>query len=100
MRIRNEKGLVLENPNASIFIAQPVEGSEAQVWQFVPVDNRPDLYCILSPVTGMAIDNGGQGAKECDAIVWPLNTENPNQQWRITDAGNGYVTITSVFHWV
>ena len=98
--IRSEKGLLLDNQdsgdsNAGIFIAKPVDGSTAQVWQFVPVENRTDVYCIISPVTGMAIDNGGKGEKECDAIIWPVNPDNRNQHWRITETGNGYVTISS-----
>ncbi len=98
--IRSDKGLLLDNqdssdPNAGIFIAKPVEGSTAQVWQFVPVENRPDVYCIISPVTGMAIDNGGKGEKECDAIIWPVSADNRNQHWRVVETGNGSVTITS-----
>ncbi|MCM1449261.1 MAG: DUF4981 domain-containing protein [Clostridiales bacterium] len=99
--ITDVQGMVLDNqestsPEAWIYLAKPVHQSVAQVWQFVPVEGKSDVYCIISPATGMGIDNCGAGKRDVNVILWPGDPTNPNQQWRVADAGNnGQVTITS-----
>lgn len=99
--IHDPQGLVLDNQesvsgDAGIYLSKPVESSRAQVWQIVPVAGKDNVYCILSPVTGMGIDNSGSGAKDVNVILWSADPTNPNQQWVISDSPGGTVTITSL----
>ena len=92
-------GLALDNQasvdaGSKIFISKRVPGKESQIWQFIPVEK--DVYCIVSPLSQQALDNGGSGAVERTIIQWHSDPNNSNQQWRITQQANGHYTFTSM----
>ena len=97
--IRCGAGLVIDNqesfsPGSRLFLSKPVEGKESQVWQFVHVEG--DIYCIFSPLTQMAIDNGNRPKPGQKPLQWGLDTGNQNQLWKVTENNDGTVSITGV----
>lgn len=95
--IRCLSGLVVDNqesysPGSKICLSKPQDGKESQVWQFVPVEG--DVYCIYSPLTQFAIDDGGSPKPGQQTLQWGLDKGNYNQQWRITENSDGSVSIT------
>lgn len=99
--ITNRSGLVVDNQGsfqagAKLFITKRVEGKESQVWQFVPVDGEESVYCIVSPASQMAVDNGGEGAKKRDVLQWDCSVSNRNQHWKVTQGKNGTVRFSAV----
>lgn len=92
-------GLAVDNQESAdagskIFISKRVPGKESQVWHFIPV--KDDIYCIVSPLSGQAIDNSGNGAEECNVIQWSCDRNNPNQHWRAVRQSDGTWTFTSI----
>lgn len=97
--IQTESGLAIDNqesfaPNSKLFIAKRVDGKESQVWQLINV--KDDIYCIVSPLNEMAIDNAGRKNTENNVLQWDFNPSNVNQQWKLTRNADGTVTFTSV----
>lgn len=96
--IHTLSGLALDNqesvdPGSKIFISKRVPGKESQVWQFMPIE--PGIYCIVSPLSQQAIDNGGDGATERSVLQWSSDLNNANQRWKVTQQANGHYTFTS-----
>ena len=97
--IHTLNGLAMDNQESvdagsKIFISKRVPGKESQIWQFVPVEK--DIYCIVSPLSQQAIDNGGNGAMERSVLQWSSDLNNANQQWKIEQHPNGHYIFTSV----
>ncbi len=97
--IHTLNGLAMDNQESvdagsKIFISKRVPGKESQIWQFVPIEK--DIYCIVSPLSQQAIDNGGNGAMERSVLQWSSDLNNANQQWKIEQHPNGYYIFTSV----
>ncbi len=96
--IRTVGGLALDNQesldtNSSVFISKQEENKESQVWNLIPA-GRDGYYCIVSPLTELGIDNAGEREKERAVIQWNMDTQNSNQQWKITLLPNGNYTFT------
>ena len=71
--IHTLSGLAMDNQESvdtgsKIFISRRVPGKESQIWQFIPIEK--DIYCIVSPLSQQAIDNGGDGAVERSILQW------------------------------
>ena len=82
--IHTLNGLALDNQGSvdtgsKIFIAKRTPGKESQIWQFIAVEK--DVYCIISPLSQQAIDNGGDGAVERNVLQWSSDPNNSNQRW-------------------
>lgn len=97
--IHTLNGLAMDNQESvdtgsKIFISKRVPGKESQVWQFIPVEK--DIYCIISPLSQQAIDNGGDGAVERSILQWSSNSNNLNQRWKVSRQDNGNYVFTSV----
>lgn len=97
--IHTLNGLAMDNQESvdagsKIFISKRVPGKESQIWQFVSVEK--DIYCIVSPLSQQAIDNGGNGAVERSVLQWSSDLNNTNQRWKIEQQPNGHYTFTSV----
>lgn len=97
--LKNATGLVVDNqesfsPGSKICLSKADAAKVSQVWQFVPVEK--DVYCIVSPVSEFAIDNGNNPKAGASAIQWTLNPGNPNQYWRVTENSDGTYTFTGV----
>ncbi len=97
--IHTRSGLALDNQQSvdagsKIFIAKRTPGKESQVWQFLPVE--PGVYCIVSPLSQQAIDNGGDGANERSVIQWSSDAANANQHWRVQQQTDGSYSFTSI----
>lgn len=97
--IHTLNGLAMDNQESvdagsKIFISKRVPGKESQIWQFVPIEK--DIYCIVSPLSQQAIDNGGNGAMERSVLQWSSDLNNTNQQWKIEQHPNGHYIFTSV----
>lgn len=97
--IHTLNGLAMDNQESvdagsKIFISKRVPGKESQIWQFVSVEK--DIYCIVSPLSQQAIDNGGNGAVERSVLQWSSDLNNANQRWKIEQQPNGHYTFTSV----
>ena len=97
--IHTLNGLAIDNQEnvdtgSKIFISKRIPGKESQVWQFLPVEK--DIYCIVSPLSQQAIDNGGSGAIERSVLQWSSDSNNSNQRWRVEKQANGHYTFTSL----
>lgn len=97
--IHTLSGLAVDNQESvdagsKIFISKRVPGKESQVWQFVPVEQ--DVYCIVSPLSQQAIDNGGSGAVERSVLQWSSDLNNANQRWRVEQLPDGHYVFTSL----
>lgn len=97
--IHTLNGLAIDNQESvdtgsKIFISKRIPGKESQVWQFLPVEK--DIYCIVSPLSQQAIDNGGSGAIERSVLQWSSDSNNSNQHWRVEKQANGHYTFTSL----
>ncbi len=95
-QLHSAAGLVIDNqesfsPGSKLCLSRPQSDKESQVWQFVKVDG--DIYCIFSPLTEFAIDNGGNPRQGSVAIQWSLDKSNRNQLWKITENEDGTVSI-------
>lgn len=51
--------------------------------------HRKDIYCIVSPLSQQAIDNGGDGAVERSILQWSNDLNNSNQRWKVNRQSNG-----------
>ena len=99
--LRTLGGLVLDNQESMdsgsrLFVAKPVPGREAQVWQFQPVEGQEDVYLLVSPLSMHAIDNGGNGRAGDNVIQWSSDRNNPNQYWQAQRQSDGTYVFTSV----
>lgn len=97
--IHTLNGLALDNQGSvdtgsKIFIAKRTPGKESQIWQFIAVEK--DVYCIISPLSQQAIDNGGDGAVERNVLQWSSDPNNSNQRWKVNRQANGNYVFTSV----
>lgn len=97
--IHTLNGLAIDNQESvdagsKIFISKRVPGKESQIWQFVAVEK--DIYCIVSPLSQQAIDNGGEGAVERSILQWSNDSSNSNQRWKVNREANGNYVFTSV----
>ncbi len=94
-------GLVIDNKGSmdsgsKLFMDKPVKDKESQVWQLIPVPGSDNIYCIVSPVSQMAVDNGGPGNENQKVIQWSSDLGNANQQWRVTLGSDGTLRFSSV----
>lgn len=99
--IKCGNGLVIDNKDsmdsgAKLFMDKRTKGKESQVWQLMPVAGSEGIYCIVSPVSQMAIDNGGPGNETRRVIQWSSDMKNANQHWKVTAGSNGTLCFTSV----
>jgi len=99
--IRTPGGLTIDNnesygPGAKLYINKPVAGKESQVWQFIPVPEKPGVYCIVNPANNQAIDNGGEGPVERTVLQWDSSLSNANQHWHVSRTEGNDVTFTSL----
>lgn len=97
--IKNSTGLVLDSQDsfsngAGIFLAKPDREKESQVWQFAEVDKAKGIYCIVSPASELAIDNGSGPKPGSKAIQWAFDPSNRNQQWIVVRNSDGSYTFT------
>lgn len=97
--IQTVNGLVLDNQesldrNSKIFISPKEANKESQVWNIIPSE-REGYFNIISQLTDLGIDNSGYKQKEGAVIQWDIETNNPNQQWKITQLPNGNYTFTN-----
>lgn len=97
--IHTLSGLAMDNQESvdtgsKIFISRRVPGKESQIWQFIPIEK--DIYCIVSPLSQQAIDNGGDGAVERSILQWSNDLNNSNQRWKVNRQSNGNYIFTSV----
>lgn len=90
-------GLAIDNqdsfsPGSKLCLSKPSDKKESQVWRFVPAADG--LYCIMSPLALMGIDNGGSPKEGEYAIQWSLDPSNRNQLWRVEENPDGTFTIS------
>lgn len=83
---------------SKIFISRRVPGKESQIWQFIPIEK--DIYCIVSPLSQQAIDNGGDGAVERSVLQWSNDLNNSNQRWKVNRQSNGNYIFTMRGKWI
>ena len=98
--IKGASGLVMDNhesysPGSKIYMSKPLGTKESQVWRFVPVEK--DIYCIVSPLSDYAIDNGGSPKPGANTVQWSLDTRNSNQFWKVSENPDGTYTFTGVY---
>lgn len=89
-------GLVIDNqesfsPGSRLCLSKPDAEKPSQVWRFVSAGNG--LYCIMSPLSMMGIDNGGAPKEGASAIQWDFDKSNRNQLWRIVENTDGSVSF-------
>ncbi len=95
--IRCASGLAIDNqnsfsPGSKLCLSKPSDQKESQVWRFMPAADG--LYCIMSPLALMGIDNGGAPKEGEIAIQWSLDPTNRNQLWRVVENPDGTFTIS------
>ena len=95
-RIECGAGLAIDNqesfsPGSKLCLSKSSADKESQVWQFVPVGE--DIYCIMSPLSLMGIDNDGNPKPGTIAIQWDFNKSNRNQMWRVVENNDGTFTF-------
>ncbi len=97
-KISTPSGLVIDNEGnnsnkSELVLSKDKKNAEGQAWQLTPLPNG--LYVISNPFNGKAIDNAniheGTGSS---VIQWDKNTNNDNQQWKLTATGTGDYIIT------
>ena len=81
-RLEIGDGLALDNQNGTITFSPSDRKSPSQVWQIHP-STRQGYVCFYNPYTETALDNGNHGAREGEVLTWQLETQNPNQQWKM-----------------
>ena len=96
--LRTVGGLVLDNQgsldnNSRLFVTKSEKGKESQAWYILPA-GRDGHFCIVSPLTGLGVDNGNIKAQEGATLQWTADTQNPNQQWKATRLANGNYIFT------
>ncbi|MCH5168628.1 MAG: DUF4981 domain-containing protein [Prevotellaceae bacterium] len=92
-RLEIGDGLALDNQNGTITFSPVNKKSATQVWNIVPAD-RLGHWCLYSPGTETALDNGNHGSREGEVLTWPLETGNANQQWHILMTSTDTYTFT------
>lgn len=90
--ILNPSGLAIDNqesfsPGSRMYLSKQDADKPSQVWQFVSAGDG--LYCIMSPLSLMGIDNGGAPRSGSSIIQWDMNKSNRNQLWRIVENADG-----------
>lgn len=83
----------VENGN-SINI-EPIEKSVVQKWQIHKTDNRDEFY-IMAEHSGKVLDNKKSNKVGTTLHQWEL-VEEPQQRWKIEDAGDNSYYIKSVY---
>lgn len=94
--ICSSSGLVIDNQESfsagsKLCLSKYGADKQSQVWQILPVGN--DLYCIVSPLSTMGIDNGGNPKTGEAAIQWNLDKNNRNQLWKIVENSDGTICL-------
>lgn len=94
--IRSASGLAIDNqesfsPGSKLCLAKSDEGRPSQVWRLVSAGNG--LYCIMSPLSMMGVDNGGAPKDQSPVIQWGLDKANRNQLWRVVENPDGTVSF-------
>ncbi len=94
--ICSASGLVIDNqesfsPGSKLCLSKYNSEKQSQVWQFIPAGNG--FYCIMSPLSTMGIDNGGNPGSGKAAIQWNLDKSNRNQLWKIVENPDGTICL-------
>lgn len=94
--IVSNNNLVLDNQESmenstNIFINNRTPNRVSQVWRITPAENG--YYVISSPMAEKSIDNNNATTPGA-VIQWDTNTDNPNQQWLLTETEKGVYTFT------
>ena len=92
-RLEIGDGLALDNLSGTITFSPVNKKSQTQVWRIVKSD-RQGYWCLYSPSSDVALDNGNHGSAEGEVLTWQLETRNANQQWLIEKTGAETVVLT------
>ncbi len=93
-RLEIGDGLALDNMNGTITFSPVNKKAQTQVWRIQKSD-RQGYWCLYSPSSDVALDNGNHGAQEGEVLTWQLEPGNPNQQWLIEKTGAETCVLTS-----
>ena len=92
-RLEIGDGLALDNLSGTITFSPINKKSQTQVWRIMKSD-RQGYWCLYSPSSDVALDNGNHGSAEGEVLTWQLETRNANQQWLIEKTGAETVVLT------
>ena len=92
-RLEIGDGLALDNQSGTITFSPVNKKSQTQVWRFTKSD-RQGYYCLYSPSSEVALDNGNHGTNEGEVLTWQLEPRNPNQQWLVEKTGAETYVLT------
>ena len=92
-RLEIGDGLALDCQSGTITFSPSNKKAPSQVWRIVKSD-KPGYWCLYSPASEVALDNGNHGSQEGKVLTWQLETRNANQQWLIEKSGTETVVLT------